>query len=106
MRLTDPFTDLDAVHVANLAPRRPVELNVTRWRCPTCRKSWSKKPLTQKHIDFGCVHDPEVRACMTCKHFDEGHSFPGCDKGLTITSPIPRRCSMWERSTLGQMPGD
>lgn len=38
----------------------------TRFRCPTCRKSWAKRSAAEKHR---CWHDPANRACRTCAHF-------------------------------------
>ena len=46
-------------------------IRVTRWRCPSCRKSWSSKATAEEHA-VRCWLDPANRACKTCKHHHPG----------------------------------
>jgi hypothetical protein len=51
----------------------PVAMTVTRWKCPHCSRSRSKKSATAEHI-ARCWHNPDVAACWTCKHFSRPES--------------------------------
>lgn len=42
----------------------------TRYRCPACRRSWSKQSVARKHIEDGCYKDPANRGCGTCVHYE------------------------------------
>jgi len=39
----------------------------TRYRCPHCRKTGSKRAYMQKHAD-GCAAVPDNRGCKTCRN--------------------------------------
>lgn len=43
-------------------------VTVTRWRCPWCRWSWSKRAAASAHAGW-CARNPASRACSTCRHF-------------------------------------
>lgn len=88
----------------------PVAIKVTRYRCPTCRRSWSSKKRTAEHAAM-CAHAPENRACLTCEHFDPGEDATyeepghpeGCAQGLDVrhdvepgfAGRITRDCPSW-----------
>lgn len=38
-----------------------------RYRCPFCRRSWSRRPVAQGHVT-DCPRDPERASCLTCTH--------------------------------------
>ncbi len=56
----------------------PLVIQVTRYQCPHCRQSRSKKTAAIAHIGR-CWKNPAVRACKTCQHHlpayssDDGH---------------------------------
>lgn len=56
----------------------PEKIQVTRYRCPHCRKSWSAKRATLEHMGR-CWLDPQNRSCRTCDHFRPGYG--GTDSG-------------------------
>lgn len=47
----------------------PIVIRVTRYRCPFCRRSHSRRDGIRGHIK-GCWHNPAARACGTCRHRD------------------------------------
>ena len=53
----------------------PVRIEVVRWRCPHCRRSWAAKASARRHMTR-CHRDPARRACSTCRHFTPT---PCCD---------------------------
>lgn len=69
-----------------------------RHQCSACKKSWAQKGSAVRHIEHGCVSDPDVRACKTCVAY-EG---PGeCAKdalpnGLDWQEPWTKNCPSWE----------
>ena len=73
-----------------------------RYRCPSCRKSWSSRTRADRHIADGCHRDLSVRACSTCKHDNRGENdYPpspaGCDLGVRPEHEhIIRNCEKWE----------
>ncbi|MFK0182021.1 hypothetical protein ACIQVR_39425 [Streptomyces xanthochromogenes] len=62
------------------APLGPVLVRVTRYACPHCSRSRSRKAATAAHIDR-CWHNPANRTCKTCEHFDPGGDTCGCEPG-------------------------
>jgi len=64
----------------HVMPAVPIALTVTRYRCPFCTRSRSRKAATVEHISR-CWHNPEVRACLTCDHYDAGGDACGCEPG-------------------------
>lgn len=46
----------------------PVELRVTRWKCPHCPRSASTRARSFDHIGR-CWRNPARRGCKTCVHF-------------------------------------
>jgi hypothetical protein len=89
----------------------PVVLQVTRYRCPFCTRSRAKKATTEQHI-ARCWHNPEVRACLTCAHYEPPEAGPypehpgwpeGCAVERDITGGIAANCPLWEpRAEQGQ----
>ncbi len=45
----------------------PVAIRVTRYRCPFCKNSSSRKAGIRPHIGR-CWYNPDARACGTCRH--------------------------------------
>jgi hypothetical protein len=52
-----------------------VKVLVTRYQCPHCTRSRSRKSATVEHI-ARCWHNPAARSCKTCDHYDQGSN--GC----------------------------
>lgn len=44
---------------------QPIPIRVTRYKCPHCARSHSKKPACVGHIGR-CWYNPENRSCSTC----------------------------------------
>ena len=42
-----------------------IAFKTTRYRCPFCSRSYSRRTSASKHIDR-CWSNPEVRGCKTC----------------------------------------
>lgn len=81
----------------------PIALTVTRYRCPFCTRSRAKRVATEQHI-ARCWHNPEVRACKTCVHYEPPQEGPypehpgwpeGCAAGVT-TPGIATDCPQWQ----------
>lgn len=86
-----------------LAPEPLITYQVWRYRCPHCRRSWSKPGPTLAHASR-CWYDPRLHGCKTCRHRDvgyEGGDFCAVDVDLTnpndseTTMPIVH-CDLWE----------
>ena len=92
----------------------PLVIQVTRYQCPHCRTTRSKKPAAAAHISR-CWKNPAVRTCKTCEHYepagDGDHCFPGrpcgcnvyaesCAQELNIPEDQPAtHCPKWEPRT-------
>lgn len=62
----------------------PVKVQVTRWKCPTCVRSYANRKDAQAH-GRRCWYDPANRACKTCKFLSR--NFEGaeaCAAGLML----------------------
>lgn len=76
---------------------------VTRFRCPTCRKTGSSRSKMQAHADT-CIHNPNTKACATCGA-DAEHRVPTpdgyriehrCDKGARVPGQqVNLHCPVW-----------
>lgn len=53
----------------------PIALHVTRYKCPFCTNSYSKKSAAETHI-ARCWHNPGARGCKTCVHFQPHETGP------------------------------
>jgi len=42
---------------------------ITAYACDYCRKFYKSKSSAKRH-EKTCYHNPNNRACLTCKHFD------------------------------------
>ncbi|BBB01048.1 hypothetical protein RVR_8282 [Actinacidiphila reveromycinica] len=82
----------------------PVILQVVRYRCPFCTRSRAKKTVTEQHI-ARCWHNPEVRSCKTCVHYEPAEEGPypehpgwpeSCGAEHDITAGIATGCPQWE----------
>lgn len=92
----------------------PVAIRVTRYRCPFCNRSHSKRAGILPHIPR-CWHNPAGRGCGTCRHADRdfGESGIYCDADLSPMVPATdedlkhtddpmvtvRNCPGWEAAT-------
>lgn len=80
-------------------PATIIEFTTKRYRCSVCGKSYATKSRTRAHINRGCVHDPETRACPTCRYdirggYEEGPG--GCGMGVRPDGVYcARGCSSW-----------
>jgi hypothetical protein len=92
--------------------QEPVAIRVTRYRCPFCLKSASRKTGIRPHIEF-CWGNPAKRGCGTCKHYDEGYpdtyTEPGepacCEKGLPMTVEYRNEDGEPRTHSVSQCPG-
>lgn len=82
---------------------QPIPVTVTRYQCPHCRSTRSKKQAAANHI-ARCWRNPEVRGCKTCIHLtpSEEGPFPGhpgwpqgCNEGRDITASLVTDCPYW-----------
>lgn len=82
-----------ALYQARLADAVAIPLVVTRYQCPHCRRTRAKRTAAESHI-ARCWHNPAVRACTTCEHYDEGGDACGCEPGCNwgALGPIPPSC--------------
>ena len=47
---------------------QPIRVMAPRYRCPFCTHSRASKAASAAHIGR-CWHNPDVRACTTCAHY-------------------------------------
>lgn len=87
----------------------PIEIRVTRFVCPFCRRGRSKRALTVAHIGR-CWSNPATRACRTCSNYDPGYSepdvgyveLPCCRAGVPVDSgEMVTGCPSWEAAGDG-----
>lgn len=73
----------------------PITLTVTRYRCPFCTRSRSRKATTEQHV-ARCWRNPETRSCLTCEHYDAGGDACGCEPGCNwgASGPVPPSCGV------------
>jgi hypothetical protein len=79
---------------------------VKRYRCSFCFRGWSSRSRAEKHAE-GCVKDPSVRACATCRYDyrgGDGINEPAgacCDLGIRPKEEIClRHCHAWEARVI------
>lgn len=87
----------------------PERIKVTRYRCPFCTRSRSRKQATVEHI-ARCWHNPAARSCKTCANYRPAYGpcagDPQCncgssDEECTAGVQLPERglitgCEKWE----------
>ena len=90
----------------------PIPKQVTRWSCPHCHRSWSKRRSASDHIER-CWFNPDNRSCKTCINYQpayhgdgwtEGSSDEKCVKGVEFVPHEYREdivmlslhCEKWE----------
>lgn len=83
----------------------PIAFTVTRYRCPHCTRSGSKKPAIRDHIGR-CWANPGNRTCRTCSAYelwpaepDVGvfHDEQRCDHSIELPgdgTPVTG-CALW-----------
>ncbi|MBM9509936.1 hypothetical protein [Actinacidiphila acididurans] len=87
----------------------PVPVQVTRYKCPFCTRSRSRKQAIEQHI-ARCWHNPEVRACKTCTHYEPPEPGPypehpgwpescGAADGPDRLDTICTGCPLWQAPT-------
>lgn len=93
--LTDAAVDEHAAaYRARLATATPIPVTVVRHRCPHCGQSRAKKTAAAAHV-ARCWHNPDVRACKTCRHFDPGAPAGGCWGDPYCNCPeVPEGCDV------------
>jgi hypothetical protein len=76
-------------------PATPIAIRTTRYRCPFCARSRSRRATTTAHI-ARCWHNPETRSCLTCEHHDAGGDACGCEPGCNwgAPGPVPPSCGV------------
>jgi len=82
----------------------PVAVRVTRYACPTCGRTHSKKAGCAAHI-ARCWQNPEARACKTCVHYSPPEAGPypehpgwpeQCGADIELTGGLKVGCPAWE----------
>lgn len=81
----------------------PIQITVTRYVCPFCRRGRSTGKAAVAHI-ARCWRNPAARACKTCKHYDAGvlagYEDPPmpeeCEAGVDIDDGLIVACESWE----------
>lgn len=87
----------------------PVAIRAVRHQCPHCRRTWAHRAAAVAHI-VRCWHNPEVRACKTCAHYEPPQEGPypehpgwpeDCGAGIeALASGIVTGCAQYdERGT-------
>lgn len=92
-------------------PRSPLERQVTRYGCPYCGRSRSKRSTIASHM-ARCWKNPRARTCGTCEHHiprskgeapDFWSGYPGsppepraCAADVDNDLEMPRACAQWE----------
>lgn len=91
----------------------PEKITVTRYRCPHCRRSWTRRSAAVAHI-ARCWSNPDAKNCRTCAYFipantcDEptcgcGGEDEECTAGVDLTQydreggprDLPVGCPKW-----------
>ena len=85
--------------------RSPITIQVTRYKCPHCRRTWAKRWAAGMHV-LRCFKNPEARSCKTCAAHQlpeppEFHTgYPGCnegcDAGHSLKDGLRINCPDWE----------
>jgi predicted alpha/beta-hydrolase family hydrolase len=83
-----------------------VAIRVTRYACPYCHRSRSKRDAAEAHV-ARCFRNPAAQGCKTCASYQmaEGGShltgYPGCgescEAALDISAGLRTGCELWER---------
>jgi hypothetical protein len=47
----------------------PIAKHVTRWQCPYCDRTWSKRTVAALHI-ARCWYNPAARSCKSCDYYE------------------------------------
>jgi len=87
-----------------------IEKRVTRYSCPHCGRSRSKRKAVADHM-FSCWKNPAAKSCGSCEHHlppEKGEracwlsGYPGspdhprsCDVGVDNAEAMPRQCVRW-----------
>lgn len=78
-----------------------------RWRCPWCRRSYSKRASILGHM-AACLRRPRLRTCASCKHDERGDMYEGypsyCALDLRGEERIRFDCPSWERPSWATGP--
>ncbi|MFF6844635.1 hypothetical protein ACFY8X_38595 [Streptomyces tanashiensis] len=72
----------------------PLVIQVTRYQCPHCRQSRSKKTAAIAHIGR-CWKNPAVRTCKTCEHYLPAYPVETCNPGQGCgCGDLPEACDV------------
>lgn len=83
-----------AAYRSRLAASTPEPITVKRYRCPHCGTSRAKEGAARAHM-ARCWHNPNVRACKTCIHFEPGQAAGGCWGDPYCNCPeVPEYCAI------------
>ncbi|MEV6404000.1 hypothetical protein AB0M58_13780 [Streptomyces bobili] len=100
----------DVLYRARRATAVAIPVVVTRFRCPHCPASRAKKSAAEAHV-ARCWHNPAVRACKTCVHYEPavpggcwGDPYCNCPDtpescALGIAVPMVTDCPQWQPDT-------
>jgi DnaJ-class molecular chaperone len=71
----------------------PIRLEVVRWKCPACSKSFYNRLAAVRHMER-CWRRPENRGCRTCGHADGPNSdfVTDCSVGVDLTARPCENC--------------
>lgn len=74
----------------------PIPIRVTRYKCPHCARSHSKKAACVGHIGR-CWHNPENQSCATCAHWQAPGDGEQCIPGDNCScNRYPQACGAGE----------
>lgn len=89
--------------------KQPIPLVVTRWVCPYCHRSRSRRRPCEAHIKL-CWKNPELQGCKTCAFFTQAKDLPPalrasgdrCGAGFVIKNGLVTKCSRWKEKDDGE----
>lgn len=71
----------------------PTPVKVTRYRCPSCGRTYSGRSGAREHMGR-CWYAPENRGCKTCRWFEHDYEGEGCGKDVDLSGhPTCPTCS-------------
>lgn len=70
---------------------QPIAITVTRFVCPFCRRSRSRKGPALIHM-ARCWKNPEVKGCKSCFFFEKNT----CNAGFRLDAGLVTDCSKWK----------
>lgn len=77
--------------VEEQVPLTPISIVVTRYVCPYCHRSRSRRKPCQDHMER-CWKNPALRGCKTCVNFVGNR----CRVGFNLAPGLVTGCSKWK----------